>query len=387
MSRDGGNARPLITNHSNDAIIGWSRRGTLFFKSNRGGQTGLWKTEIRENKITQASKKAMPEFEGFSNAIGVTDYNSIAFSIANNNIDIYPGTFDAATKKAIWDTEPIAQHTTGSNSYPHWSPDGKSFLYLSSPSVGSRKVIVHDSSGNEKEIIPALAWFNRPQYHPSGQIIVTGGEVSGSEGIYAFDIFSNKPSQLIDTKLNETRFHGQWSKDGITYYNRYSDAFKGEYKLNKTIGEKTTLYSPPAGWLTQGGLLSPDERTLGLGIAHPEKGQKIILVDTKTGASKDLISKETYQSLISFPCCRPWTWTPDSKHILIAVNEENENSKLIQVSTEDGSITPLLSGKGITNPHLNADGKRLLVQMGTIENEIWLLLEKKVDKSKKTDLH
>jgi Tol biopolymer transport system component len=283
--------------------------------------------------------------------------------------DIYTARLDLARKTATFEPEPIAQHNTGANSYPSWSPDGESFVYLSSPDTGGRQIYTHESSGAERSLMPVLSWFNRLEWLRTGQVAITGGDQSGHEGIFGIDSRTGETKQLIDRSVNETAFHGQWTKDGQTYYGRRRSAADGVYRLDVRTGVKKSLFMPMAGWQAQGGVLSPDERTLALEIIPkaPTEPGRILLIDTGSGKAHELMSNS---AATHFPCCRPMTWTADSQN-LIVVSGDERNRTLFLAPVNGASPKALLSMPGLANPHLNRDNVRLLFEMGDSHQEIW----------------
>ena len=228
LSADGKQDVPLVRHRADDTFVGWSADGSrLLFASDRAGSLGLWNVTVVNGKADGAARLIKADIGRLRTPCGVTRSGAVLFSVDATMTDIYTARLDLARKTATFEPEPIAQHNTGANSYPSWSPDGESFVYLSSPDTGGKQIYTHGSSGAERSLMPVLSWFNRLEWLPSGQVAVTGGDQSGHEGIFGIDSRTGETKQLIDRAVNETAFHGQWTKDGQIYYGRRRSAADG----------------------------------------------------------------------------------------------------------------------------------------------------------------
>jgi Tol biopolymer transport system component len=368
LSSDGKRDLPVVRHQSDDTVVGWSPDGRcLLFASDRTGILGLWRIAVENGHAQGTAQIIKPDLGRLRRTVGVTRSGAVLFAIEASMMDVYEAKLDVTQGTAVLEPEPLARVNAGANTYPHWSPDGHSMLYLSSPSTGGRQIYVRDGDKPEKIIVPALSQFGRPEWHPSGKIAVTGGDPSGHEGIYAVDPRSGETRQLIDRTINENAFHGQWTRDGRTYYNHRQKVSEGMYRLDLRTGEKKPFFVPESGWRAQEGLLSPDENTLALHVGHRTDGDKILLISTGDGKVRELLWTSAQAR---FPCCRPMTWTPDSK-FLIVVRGYEQASTLLLVPASGGPTKELLSVPGMSNPNLNADGIRLVFEAREAHQEIW----------------
>jgi Tol biopolymer transport system component len=201
-------------------------------------------------------------------------------------------------------------------------------------------------------------------------VAVTGSDAKGLEGLYGVDPSTGQVQLLIGKEQNETVFHGQWSSDGRFFYNRHTDARQGLYRLDIHTGAKQTIYIPPAPWRVAGTALSPNDGQLAFEEDNYAAGLsrlRLLALDGKSEA-RDLWTTPPGEQ---FPCCRPFTWSPDSRRLLIVKSADSVGS-LWELDVDTDTVHRLaLSVRGLMNPSLSTDGSRLLYQAGEERSEIW----------------
>jgi Tol biopolymer transport system component len=371
LSRDGAHDNPVVVHPADDRLLGWSADGArLYFTSDRTGVVGLWSIAIQDGHASGTPWRIKDEIGRIAAPLGITSRDMLFYGSTVTDIDIYQAELDLERLTLHANPAPIAHRYAGANSYPSWSPDGHSISYLSNPPNGDRILFVQPGSGSDKRFTPALAWFNRPQWLYNGLIAMTGASLSGAEGLYGIDPTTGAVRMLLDKQENETVFHGEWSRDGRFFFNRHADARQGIYRLDLQNRRKLTIYVPPVPWRVAGAALSPD----GSELAFEEDDYTsavarltLIRVDGSP-EPRELMRVSTGDR---FPCCRPFAWSPDSRHLLVAVATGSEGT-LWDLDVPAGKARRLpLSASELMNPVLSPDGKRLLYQAGETRFELW----------------
>jgi Tol biopolymer transport system component len=362
-----GSTRTLVKHGAADTTAGWSHDGnTLYFFSDRTGTNGLWAVAVRDGRAAGPPSVIKQDIGKVVWPLGVTRSGNVYYALDASMTDVYEADLDLTSGSASVQG-PVSQRFVGGNSYPSWSPDGKSLLYLSNAPTGGRFLI---SQGTEtREYKPSLLWFNRPEWTRRNIIAVTGSDVAGREGIYGIAPDSGEVQLLIDRAENETAFHGQWTRNGRLYFNRHADARKGIFTLQLDSRAKTTVYVPPNASRVAGLRLSPDEKLLAFEMSGPD-GAHVMVLDTTSMTARSVLRLHADQHL---PCCRPYTWQPDSRGLLVFIaGKTNRTATAVSVDSDAGRHFPLNMPE-MANPDLHPDGKRLLFQSGRRRMEIWEL--------------
>jgi len=372
LSRDGAQDTPIVIHPANDSLLGWSADGTrIFFTSDRTGVIGLWTVGIQNGHVSGSPAMIKDEIGSVKVPLGVTDHNTLFYASTVSEIDVYEAVLNLEAGTVRLSGDPVTRHYAGANSYPSWSPEGDSFSYLSNPSSGRRILFVQPRNAQaDKSFTPRLAWFNRPEWLNRGVIAVTGSDLAGMEGLYGIDPGTGDSRILLNREENESVFHGQWSRDGRSFYNRHADARKGIYRVDLTTRVKQTIYVPSDAWRVAGAALSPDDGQLAFEEDDYSTGLSRLLLlrlDGKT-ETRELMRLAAGER---FPCCRPFHFSPDSRHLLV-VRADSLEGTLWDIDLSAGRSRRLpLSGRGLMNPDLAPDGRRLLYQAGESRSEIW----------------
>lgn len=99
-----------------------------------------------------------------------------------------------------------------------WSPNSQEFAFVG-VSKGDNILIINDAESGKttfEAAIPGVPAFINPAWSPDRRTIVVTGLVNGQVDLYAFDIRTQKVTQLTDNVYSE--LHASWSEDGNTLY-------------------------------------------------------------------------------------------------------------------------------------------------------------------------
>jgi Tol biopolymer transport system component len=191
------------------------------------------------------------------------------------------------------------------------------------------------------------------------------------------DPVSGDASLLISSQELESDFEGEWSRDGTTIFNRFTEWKQGIFRFRLDTKARRVLYVPPKGTdISQENLaLSPDGKWLAFHARQKAAGMSFLMVMPSEGGQANpllTISSPEEFAMGSF------AWTPDSRTIL-AVRTTNkgaysESSQLWKVPI-DGSRPARLDFPEMRMAHkrISPDGQTIAFTSGRAPSEIFVL--------------
>jgi len=263
-----------------------------------------------------------------------------------------------APMAALDSAKPITSH--GSLSYPTWSPDGR--IVYSSGADGNIWLMGSDGS-NPKQLTSNAGGNFLPRVSPDGHYIVFFSDRAGSFQIWRMDSDGNNPKQLTDSPLEG--FGSDCSPDGKwVVYGKFGTE-KGIWKVPMEGGNPVRLSDAEA----DHPIISPDGKTIAYSYedpsANPPQGVAIMAFEGGPPTKHfDILSSM-------------WTWFrwgTDSRSLLYTKNEggvDNVWGQPIAGGTPK-QITHFNS-ELISSFDLSRDGKRLVMNRGTITQDVLLI--------------
>ena len=241
-----------------------------------------------------------------------------------------------------------------------WSPDGKSFVFVSNISGRNNLWIVPAEGGWPTQLTVSDHRQTAPAWSPDGKWIAYMSDYDGDE---QWDIFIVSPKTGQVVNLTNTREiaeeYPRWSPDGrylaYTVKPKTSSAYEIDVfdMLMRDVKHLTT--GTPADKLNDNPIWSPD----GTWIAYTQEQAKgtdsnIFVAEVKTGKSSLLTQHEGEQLY------RANDFSPDGKKLLITSNAANgyENVGLLDIATK--KLSWLTKDKWETGGgNFSPDGKRV----------------------------
>jgi len=241
-----------------------------------------------------------------------------------------------------------------------WSPDGKSFVFVSNISGRNNLWIVPAEGGWPTQLTVSDHRQTAPAWSPDGKWIAYMSDYDGDE---QWDIFIVSPKTGQVVNLTNTREiaeeYPRWSPDGrylaYTVKPKTSSAYEIDVfdMLMRDVKHLTT--GTPADKLNDNPIWSPD----GTWIAYTQEQAKgtdsnIFVAEVKTGKSSLLTQHEGEQLY------RANDFSPDGKKLLITSNAANgyENVGLLDIATKE--LSWLTKDKWeMGGGNFSPDGKRV----------------------------
>ena len=388
LAADGSREVTAVTHPGNDRVMGWTPDGThLLFASDRSGALGLWAQAFAERKPQGAPQLIKPDI-GNVKPLGVTRSGALYLGVDLNTQDIDVASIDLATGKQTAAPTRLIQRSTGFNSQPTWSHDGKSLAYHSrrTDSIGIRSMDTGQIT--ELQLRPSLAYFQGLSWAPDGQsFAVFGGDLKGRDGIFRIDALTGDVTPIAApiAQADRPSYEGFfWSPDGKRlYYHSQNgtiherDLASGTERVVHAGRPSPIGVTPPDGRLGEISL-SPDGRWIASYRSEASrKSAVLVLIPVNGGEPRDLLRVNQPERVnnSSMP------WTPDGRSILVRKNEVPPGTSELWLVPIDGApprklefdanrVVPYSQGK----IRLHPDGRQIAFVSGPpYSSEVWVL--------------
>lgn len=382
LSTNGTQEQRLFDHPALDHVCAWTADGQhLLFVSDRTGSLGLWIVPVKEGKILEAPRLVKADMGSFS-PIGRTGQDQLFFASLRGGSDIYLAEVDPAAGQLLAPAVKQVRLYEGRNAFPEFSPDGKSFLYLSTrgnyPWVTTVLCLSSLETGEIREIDTGIktagnmmAMASAPQWRPDGRAIsIFGKDGQGRSGIHQFDLESGKTSLLVPSGEKERIRSHCWATDGLALF--YTKGEQISYQIYtwdlKTGQEKVLPGSPEDAWNID---ISFDGQWLA--ILNGERTRRLSIIPAKGGTPQELHSFKVNGMYNMFP-----TWSADGKFIYYCSRKtEMSGWDMWRFSVEDKQVQKIdPSTLNFRFASFHPDGRRMIFSTETFldeNSEIWMM--------------
>jgi len=380
LSVDGTEERRLIAHPAIDFVLDWTADGRhMLFGSERSGTTDMYVVRIDGGETVGdpilIKSNLAPHF-----SLGCTQQDQFFYGIQNSSRDIYVAVFDPESGEFLGPPEKQPLVYEGRNAYPDYSPDGKSFVYISfrSSLPNARNVICIRSlaSGEIRDLDPGLGVFSYPQWRPDGKAIsVLGTDKDDRKGIYLIDVRSEEVVPLVQIEETERISGHRWSTDGSTLFFTKSKTRRGNpsiiYTLNVRTGQIEALPGSPED--ARDIDVSPDGKWL-VFLNRRIKKRIMGIIPVHGGEAQELHTFDVMGEFLITP-----SWTPDGKYIYFSVkdNPADEDWDMWRFSLDTRRAEQLsLKTVNFRHPSIHPDGRSMIFSTEgalTHSSGVWMI--------------
>jgi Tol biopolymer transport system component len=260
---------------------------------------------------------------------------------------------------------------------PAVSPDGRQIAYTFL-GRGESKWHVYVQligAGEAVRLTNADQQEGAPAWSPDGRFIAfpTYSDTNAA-AIDVVPALGGNARQVVHIHDPEAMWYVTWTPDGkgVVYGDRDSESEPvKDWIAHLDGGERKEIFSAPDRLTHEVfGHYSPDGRHFALirGRAFPDS---LYVMPAEGGEPRKIFSGHLGRS---------FTWTADSRELIVQVIQERTNSSLVRISLEGGPAVPVItSTSDVTSPSLPASGQGLLFQQYQQDANIW-----RVDTSRAT---
>ncbi|MEK7408095.1 MAG: tetratricopeptide repeat protein [Acidobacteriota bacterium] len=360
---------PLVAHPAHDQVLGWSPDGRyILFASDRSGTTGAWLLPVANGKPSGPPVLVKPNMGEVVIPMGFTARGSYFYGVRDNLVDARIGTLEPDGFQLKGPPAPVALR--GATSHPVWTADGRYLAYRS----GQRALMIRaEDSGEERELAPQLAQFERFTWHPDGRsLLVTGISRAKRAGVFQVDVTTGEATEIVRSGPSGGR-HAVLSPDGRTLYYTQPGSWHGVAARNLATGEERVVYRAEEGsdgiWTWS---LSRDGRFLALGLPRA-----IRIVPAAGGEFRERIRLGEVGTGKFFGV----DWTPDGRYLVAAVSirEDKKHHELWRIPVEGGEPQKVsLPGNYIAWPRwaglrVHPDGLRFALTSVTMKQDVWAM--------------
>lgn len=380
---------PVAEHPGNDFFPQWDPEGNLLFNSDRTGTYGLWKSTVRQLRVTAPPTLVRDTGRQFMIVHGFTEAGDMYYDLQSAPHDIYASEIDDKTQAAP--PVRLSPRAIDSAKGAVWSPDGQSLAYIARRGPfaerGAMRIVVQDTgTGAEREfqydMQPGLNWIpgtvdmNRLAWSPDGRVIALRSSlVEGSRtsfGIHLFDAASGRLMRtLVRKKPAESSVFAQVIDIG--WLDTRTIAFSsaaGVGTFDTASGVELRLWAPPAGTRLHWMSISPDRRELAIATTNsPLTWITIAILPRGDGTLRTLLKRTREQGLM---VCHDWK--ADGTALWCTEQTRPESSVPLWRLPVDGSapVAQGLLGPGALELRAHPDGRRLTFTLLGGRAQFWM---------------
>ena len=344
----------------------WSPDGRyLYFVSDRGGSTNVWRVRIDEETGEERGPPApITTPAAFAAHLSVSaDGQRLSFSAVHETQNIQRLEFDPVTREAVRDP---ANLTTGSRKWssPDPSPDGGWVAFYSQVlPEGDLYVIRADGTGL-RQLTGDAAIDRVPRWSPDGAWISMFSDRNGRLQVWRIGLDGSGLQQVTDG--DEHAVHA-WKPDGTR-------VVSGRMASTGPGAGPAILFDPRRPWAGQTPRVLPPAPA-----PHREfvpnswsadgrriAGQNGYVVE---GASVYSVDRGTYTRVSEVGA---WpVWFPDSRHLLVV--SRGREFHIIDTHARSSRLVYSVPRDTLGPPRLTRDGRAAYFSRRTTEADVWLI--------------
>jgi Tol biopolymer transport system component len=368
LSADGKVENPLVTHPAHDSLVGWSPDGKyVLFTSDRTGTIDLWMIPVEDGK---AAGKAQLIKEGLGkiDVGGITQNGSFYYISSGQMEDIYVAELDMASGKINKSPEKTIFSQEGSNSWPQYSPDGKSIVCVQGGGImaalTATSLCVRSLENGAERKFALKMQAQLPRWSPDGQFIYfTSYDRPRHRGIYRLELKTGQVSPWGPEDSENKPFGNVLvgispdGKKGYYIHTEEKDRFSQLVLRDLESGAEKELFCNDRRFPAVSSL-SPDGKWVAVTSRQEERA--ILIVPSEGGEPRELcrfILKGGHPNWLD--------WTPDSQSIVFSKRIDESKSGLsgwgLYLISVDGGDPQFLgiSTAYISDIDVHPDGKHL----------------------------
>ena len=318
---DGGAPTDVVTDRSQNTVMGWSPDGQLLFASDRTGSMALWAVPVLDGTV-QAGPTLVRGDLGTDVSLGLTPAGTLYVWKRAHAPMVRVAAIDRSSNR-LTDVAGGWHRFIESRGRPDWSANGSLLFVSCGPSGGGRcAIFVRAPDGRTVHEVPhGLGYVFFPRLSPDARRIVTWGRDPRTRvrGLYLIETATGKTTLLVSA-TDLTRRHGlTWSADGEAvqfFETRGGEAILFERAIDG--GQTKEILRIPEPGVHGPVQISPDRR---FAAALTTRGgeSRLVVYSTVSGAPR-LLSRQIEPRMLS----RQWQWLSSSDGIITTTSPDED---------------------------------------------------------------
>jgi Tol biopolymer transport system component len=367
----GGDAVQVTQDAAADWNPAWAPDGRhLYFVSNRGGSTNIWRIAIDEvSGLPQSAPEPITSPSPFAAHLAISaNGRQLAYSAVQETQNIYKLRLDPDTAEAIGEPVPI---TTGTRfwSSPDPSPDGEWVVFYSQLNPeGDLYIARTDGNGEVRQLTSDAAIDRMPRWSPDGKWILMFSDRSGRLEVWRIRVDGSDLRQVTNTGAGVA----SWSPDGLRIaatVNSRAGTLSGAIIVDPNQPWETHKPLPlpppvpsdprfvPNSW-------SPDGRWIA--------GQTTYTV---LGVNVYSVQEHNYRRVTDFG---EWpVWLPDNRRVLVVsgltLDTRGREFHIIDTHAKASKKIYSVLRDTLGGPRVTRDGRAAFFSRRATESDIWVV--------------
>jgi len=358
----------LVRHPASDYAPMWGPGGDgVFFVSTRIGSDAGWYVPVRAGRSAGIPVLVRPDL-GRGSRLGLTRDGMLYYTPSNAaRSDVYLAEIDLASGSVVKAPTILETKTTGSNSAPSWSRDGKFLVYVAGPTAEQGIRLRSVETGVETEFhVQAV----RVDLTPDNRFVIASylDRTRAMVGLLRIDVSSG----AIDTIARKSGVAMNFpvaSADGRSVYYILTEQGRGHIvERNLQTGAERSIDPIPSP--SVGLAVSPDGRWIATLVEDRSNGfakqrVKLVPITPEYGSPRELAPLDHGGATLS--------WTPDGKSLVVLTNDGSKKEFWL-VPTDGSNPRRLTSsfGKNVARAQLSPDGRHVALRIDDYTSELWV---------------
>lgn len=393
LATDGSRETVVVDHEADDFLLGWAPDGAaVLFGSHRGGTPSAWVVSVSDGKRVGHPRLVRSDMWRVL-PLGFSRSGSYYYAVEADRLEVYVAMLDAGEGMVTSEPTAVGERYHVARSTPSWSPDGQKLAFITQRgpfwSLRSRGVVIRSAvTGESREVVPDLTYFNSLQWDRDGlSIFVRGQDAKGRGGIYRIDTQTGEATAVLLAEPESNMYGHAVSNDGRMLYYHVRGSVTGILTYEIARGRSAPLYTAATPrtadslWVAYAFhpsmALSPNGKWLAL---IPYWRKAAVLLPVAGGTPRTVLSAPEGMKVIGV------TWTPSGDYLLVTLFDgTGDGRREIWRVGQDGSdprqieFPNAASGAQGTYPDawsalsVHPDGRQIAFTAGESRLEVWVM--------------
>lgn len=373
LSTDGTRDTPLVTDPSDDFVLGWIDDRTVLFASDRGGTVGAWAMDVVDGRPSGEPRHVKPDLWRMTPG-RFSRTGAYYYFVEAQAGEVFTTIIDPQTGNVLAPPAPLTPSSgpsRPSGQSPDWSPDGRYLAHISGSPAFDTLTIRSFETGEIRDLPSKMSRIIVARWSPDGRsFVVQGTDQKGRAGFYRIDAQTGAVSLLLSEK-DSGGLVPTLSADGRRLYYAKRHPNPTAYSIvehNLDSGEERVILQPQPGF-AQTVILSPDGRHVAFSSSNA-----LYVISTGGGDTRELYRVPERQWIAQIGGL---AWTPDGRQLVFVTMQstgDSDRSQLWRIATDGGEPEKLdVSMEHLLGVRVHPDGRRVAFSAGQSRTELWVM--------------